>query len=416
MSIEKMPSTECLGFNVDGNAKKSKSAKSYLATQERGGQAAIASRPGSNLSVSSQAKPLTIRGLMQIVRLEKVSLSFGAKPLLDRVQLQVAKGERVCVLGRNGEGKSSLLKVISREIAPDSGELWVRPGAKVASLAQEVSAASGETVREVIAREAAQTSLEGDWQAALNTDQIIARLGLDGDAALGSLSGGWRRRAMLGRALVTEPDLLLLDEPTNHLDIEAITWLEDLMSVFAGALLFVSHDRAFVRRLATRIVDLDRGQLREWSGDYDTYVLQKRAMLDAEAKQAALFDKKLAQEEVWIRQGVEARRTRNEGRVRALKQLRIERRERREVLGQVEIQADAASPSGKLVFEASDVHFEIGGTPIISNFSARIVRGRTAAERAPCSSSWSANSSRSEAPFTGERRSRLPTSINNASR
>ena len=312
---------------------------------------------------------------MQIVRLDKVSLSFGAKPLLDRAQLQVAKGERVCVLGRNGEGKSSLLKVISREIAPDSGELWVRPGAKVASLAQEVSAASGETVREVIAREAAQTSLEGDWQAALNTDQIISRLGLDGDAALGSLSGGWRRRAMLGRALVTEPDLLLLDEPTNHLDIEAITWLEDLMSVFAGALLFVSHDRAFVRRLATRIVDLDRGQLREWSGDYDTYVLQKRAMLDAEAKQAALFDKKLAQEEVWIRQGVEARRTRNEGRVRALKQLRIERRERREVLGQVEIQAEAASPSGKLVFEASDVHFEIGGAPIISNFSARIMRG-----------------------------------------
>ncbi len=325
--------------------------------------------------MSSQTKPLTIRGLMQIVRLDKVSLSFGAKPLLDRVGLQVAKGERVCVLGRNGEGKSSLLKVISREIAPDSGELWVRPGAKVASLAQEVSAASGETVREVIAREAAQVSLEGDWQAALNTDQIISRLGLDGDAALGSLSGGWRRRAMLGRALVTEPDLLLLDEPTNHLDIEAITWLEDLMSVFAGALLFVSHDRAFVRRLATRIVDLDRGQLREWSGDYDTYVLQKRAALDAEAKHAALFDKKLAQEEVWIRQGVEARRTRNEGRVRALKQLRIERRERREVLGQVEIQADAASPSGKLVFEASDVHFDLGGAPIIANFSARIMRG-----------------------------------------
>jgi ATP-binding cassette subfamily F protein uup len=279
------------------------------------------------------------------------------------------------VLGRNGEGKSSLLKVISREIVPDSGELWVRPGAKVASLAQEVSAGSGDTVREVISREAARVSLEGDWQAELDTEQIISRLGLDGDAALGSLSGGWRRRAMLGRALVTDPDLLLLDEPTNHLDIEAITWLEDLMAVFAGALLFVSHDRAFVRRLATRIVDLDRGQLREWSGDYDTYVLQKRASLDAEAKHAALFDKKLAQEEVWIRQGVEARRTRNEGRVRALKQLRIERRERREVLGQVDIQADAASPSGKLVFEATDVQFDLGGAPIIANFSTRIMRG-----------------------------------------
>ena len=331
--------------------------------------------PERNLGVSSPSKPLTIRDLMQIVRLDKVSLSFGAKPLLDRVALQVATGERVCVLGRNGEGKSSLLKVISREIAPDSGELWVRPGAKVASLAQEVSAASDDTVRDVIAREAARVSLEGDWQADIDTEQIISRLGLAGDAPLGSLSGGWRRRAMLGRALVTEPDLLLLDEPTNHLDIDAITWLEDLMSVFAGALLFVSHDRAFVRRLATRIVDLDRGQLREWSGDYDTYVLQKRAALDAQAKQAALFDKKLAQEEVWIRQGVEARRTRNEGRVRALKQLRVERRERREVLGLVDIRADAASPSGKLVFEASHVYFELGGARIIADFSARIMRG-----------------------------------------
>ena len=312
---------------------------------------------------------------MQIARLDKVSLSFGAKPLLDRVGLLVAKGERVCVLGRNGEGKSSLLRLIAREIAPDGGEVWIRPGAKVASLAQEVSAVSGDTVRELILRAAAAVNLEGDWQAALQTDQIIARLGLDADAALGSLSGGWRRRAMLGRALVTEPDLLLLDEPTNHLDIDAITWLEELMAEFPGALVFVSHDRAFVRRLATRVVDLDRGQLREWSGDYDTYVLQKRAALDAEARQAALFDKKLAQEEVWIRQGVEARRTRNEGRVRALKQLRIERRDRREVLGQVDIKADDASPSGKLVFEASEVYFDLGGAPLVADFSARIMRG-----------------------------------------
>ena len=312
---------------------------------------------------------------MQIARLDKVSLSFGAKPLLDRVGLLVAKGERVCVLGRNGEGKSSLLRLIAREIAPDGGEVWIRPGAKVASLAQEVSAVSGDTVRELILRAAAAVNLEGDWQAALQTDQIIARLGLDADAALGSLSGGWRRRAMLGRALVTEPDLLLLDEPTNHLDIDAITWLEELMAEFPGALVFVSHDRAFVRRLATRVVDLDRGQLREWSGDYDTYVLQKRAALDAEARQAALFDKKLAQEEVWIRQGVEARRTRNEGRVRALKQLRIERRDRRELLGQVDIKADDASPSGKLVFEASEVYFDLGGAPLVADFSARIMRG-----------------------------------------
>jgi ATP-binding cassette subfamily F protein uup len=312
---------------------------------------------------------------MLIARLDKVSLSFGAKPLLDRVVLQVARGERVCILGRNGEGKSSLLKLIAREVAPDAGEVWIRPGAKVASLAQEVSAASADTVREVIAREAAAVSLDGDWQAELDTDQIISRLGLDADATLGSLSGGWRRRAMLGRALVTDPDLLLLDEPTNHLDIDAITWLEELMAEFAGALLFVSHDRSFVRRLATRIVDLDRGQLREWSGDYDTHVLQKRAALDAEAKQAALFDKKLAQEEVWIRQGVEARRTRNEGRVRALKQLRVERRDRREVIGQVDIRADEAVRSGKLVFEATQVGFDVGGTPLITDFSVRIMRG-----------------------------------------
>jgi ATP-binding cassette subfamily F protein uup len=312
---------------------------------------------------------------MLIARLDKVSLSFGAKPLLDRVVLQVARGERVCILGRNGEGKSSLLKLIAREVAPDAGEVWIRPGAKVASLAQEVSAASADTVREVIAREAAAVSLYGDWQAELDTDQIISRLGLDADATLGSLSGGWRRRAMLGRALVTDPDLLLLDEPTNHLDIDAITWLEELTAEFAGALLFVSHDRSFVRRLATRIVDLDRGQLREWSGDYDTHVLQKRAALDAEAKQAALFDKKLAQEEVWIRQGVEARRTRNEGRVRALKQLRVERRDRREVIGQVDIRADEAVRSGKLVFEATQVGFDVGGTPLITDFSVRIMRG-----------------------------------------
>jgi len=217
-------------------------------------------------------------------------------------------------------------------------------------------------------------SLEGDWHAAINTIR----------SSRGSGSRATRRSdrfPAVGAAAPCSPrardgtDLLLLDEPTNHLDIDAITWLEDLMSAFAGALLFVSHDRAFVRRLATRIVDLDRGQLREWSGDYDTYVLQKRAALDAQAKHAALFDKKLAQEEVWIRQGVEARRTRNEGRVRALKQLRIERRERREVLGQVDIRADAASPSGKLVFEASHVHCALGGAPIIADFSARIMRG-----------------------------------------
>jgi len=312
---------------------------------------------------------------MPILRLDKVSLSFGLKPLLDNVVLHVRKGERVCLLGRNGEGKSSLLRVVMREIVPDSGELWIRPGAKVASLAQEVSAASDESVLEVVTGGVDRALHEGDWQAELQVDQVIARLQLDRDAPLRALSGGWRRRVMLGRALVSEPDLLLLDEPTNHLDIEAITWLEEQMVDFSGALLFISHDRAFVRRLATRIVELDRGMLRVWPGGYDDYVVQKRAALEVEAKHAALFDKKLAQEEVWIRKGVQARRTRNEGRVRALEQLRLERSERRERIGQVEVRVQESGPSGKLVFEASDVTLTFGERTVISNFSARIMRG-----------------------------------------
>ena len=312
---------------------------------------------------------------MPTVRLDKVSLSFGLKPLLDDVALQIRRGERVCLLGRNGEGKSSLLQLITRNIAPDSGEVWVRPGAKVASLAQEVSPASDQSVLDVVMSGAAAGGIDGDWQAALQVDQVISRLDLDRDAPMSALSGGWRRRVMLGRALVSEPDLLLLDEPTNHLDIEAITWLEDMMIDFDGALLFISHDRAFVRRLATRIVELDRGQLRIWPGNYDDYVLQKRAALEVEAKHAALFDKKLAQEEVWIRKGVQARRTRNEGRVRALEQLRLQRSERRDRIGQIEVRAQEAGPSGKLVFEALNVTQVFGAAPIIADFSARIMRG-----------------------------------------
>jgi ATP-binding cassette subfamily F protein uup len=312
---------------------------------------------------------------MPIVRLDKVSLSFGLKPLLDDVVLHVRRGERVCLLGRNGEGKSSLLRVITRDVVPDSGEVWVRPGVKVASLAQEVSPSSDQTVLEVVMSGVDRGLHDGDWQAELQVDQVISRLELDRDAPLRSLSGGWRRRVMLGRALVSEPDLLLLDEPTNHLDIEAITWLEDRMMEFTGALLFISHDRAFVRRLATRIVELDRGQLKGWPGGYDAYVVQKRAALEVEAKHAALFDKKLAQEEIWIRKGVQARRTRNEGRVRALEQLRLERSERRERIGQVDVRVQEAGPSGKLVFEAVDVTMQFGDLTVIRDFSARIMRG-----------------------------------------
>ena len=310
---------------------------------------------------------------MPIVRLDKVSLSFGLKPLLDSVNLQLRRGERVCLLGRNGEGKSSLLQIISKNLMPDSGEVWVRPGARVASLAQEVSSGSDAVVRDVVLGGAERTA-DDEWRADLQADQVISRLELKGDALMSALSGGWRRRVMLGRALIAAPDVLLLDEPTNHLDVDAITWLENMMLDYAGALFFVSHDRAFVRRLATKIVELDRGQLRVWPGGYDDYVLQKRAALDVEAKHAALFDKKLAQEEVWIRQGVEARRTRNEGRVRALKQLRIERRERRERIGSVELRAQEAAPSGKLVFEAQHVTHSFGTAPLMVDFSTRILR------------------------------------------
>ena len=312
---------------------------------------------------------------MPIVRLDKVSLSFGLKPLLDNVNLQLRRGERVCLLGRNGEGKSSLLQVISKNLVPDSGEVWVRPGARIASLAQEVSSGSDAAVRDVVLGGVERVTPDDEWQAELQADQVISRLELNGEALMSALSGGWRRRVMLGRALVAAPDVLLLDEPTNHLDVEAITWLENMMLEYAGALFFVSHDRTFVRRLATKIVELDRGQLRVWPGGYDDYVLQKRAALEVEAKHAALFDKKLAQEEVWIRRGVEARRTRNEGRVRALEQLRIERRQRRERLGSVELRAQDAAPSGKLVFEAQHVTQSFGAAaPIICDFSTRIMR------------------------------------------
>jgi ATP-binding cassette subfamily F protein uup len=322
---------------------------------------------------------------MPIVRLDNVSLSYGLKPLLDHVSLQIRKGERVCLLGRNGEGKSSLLHLITRQIVADSGDVWVRPGRRVASLAQEVSAATDTVVRDVVLSGASDHAGEEDWQLQLQADQVMSRLDLNPDAPMSALSGGWRRRAMLGRALVSTPDLLLLDEPTNHLDINAIVWLENMMMEFAGALLFVSHDRAFVRRVATRIVELDRGQLRDWPGSFDDYVKLKAAALETEAKHAALFDKKLAQEEVWIRQGVEARRTRNEGRVRALEQLRRDRASRRDRIGQVDMQVQAAALSGKLVFEAEHLDMSFGGAgsggndpaavPVIRDFSVRIQRG-----------------------------------------
>lgn len=259
-----------------------------------------------------------------LLRLDQISLAFGAKPLLDRVSLQVEERERVCIVGRNGEGKSSLLKVAQGQTVPDDGRCWVRPGAKLSMLVQDLDESTDATVGDVVmagrcVNRAIQNSVDPDFEVPeYRVHALLSRLKLDPSWSFASLSGGWRRRVLLARALACEPDILLLDEPTNHLDIEAIEWLESTMLDFKGALLFVSHDRYFVNRLATRIAELDRGQLSLWPGNYDEYLKRKALQLENEAKEIAEFEKKWSAEEVWIRKGVEARRTRNEGRVRAL--------------------------------------------------------------------------------------------------
>ena len=267
-----------------------------------------------------------------LLRFDGVSLAFGSRPLLDHVSLQVGEGERVCVVGRNGEGKSSLLRLVAGSSPPDDGSVWIKPGARLAMLAQDLDVVEDTLVDEVVRSGLPATAGES-WEIGYRVEAIMSRLGLDPRRRFAELSGGWQRRALLGRALVSDPDILLLDEPTNHLDIEAIEWLEQMMLEFRGALLFVSHDRAFVNRLATRVVELDRGQLSSWPGNYDDFVVKKALQLQIEAKANAHFDKKLAQEEVWIRRGVEARRTRNEGRVRELKAMREQRRQRPAICG-----------------------------------------------------------------------------------
>ncbi|MCU0759478.1 MAG: ATP-binding cassette domain-containing protein [Steroidobacteraceae bacterium] len=309
-----------------------------------------------------------------LIRLDDVSLAFGSRPLLDHVGLLVDEGERVCVVGRNGEGKSSLLRLVARAQPPDDGEVWVRPGARVAFLVQDVDAVADARVADVVAGGLAPDAGES-WETGHRVETVMSRLGLDGEARFASLSGGWRRRVLLGRALVTAPDVLLLDEPTNHLDIAAIEWLESMMLAFRGALLFVSHDRAFVNRLATRVVELDRGRLSSWPGNYDAFEAKKALQLENEAKENALFDKRLAQEEVWIRKGVEARRTRNEGRVRALQAMRRERRERRERIGQADMSLQEARASGKLVFEAEGACVAFGERTVIRDLAVRVQRG-----------------------------------------
>jgi len=345
---------------------------------------------------------------MALVSLQEVRIAFGGPQLLDGVNLQIERGERVCLVGRNGAGKSTIMKIVVGELFPDSGEVIRARGARVASLEQEVPQDLAGTVFDVVYEglgdivellseyrslvhslalgndagifadlERVQHLIEssGGWQIQQRVETILSRLGLDPDAAASGLSGGYKRRVFLARALVNEPDLLLLDEPTNHLDIESISWLEEFLLEFRGAILFITHDRRFLQTLATRIIEVDRGRVTDWPGDYKTYLARRQAELDAEAAHNALFDKKLAQEEAWIRQGIRARRTRNEGRVRALKELRRERLSRREETGSAEMKLNEAERSGRLVLEAKGIGHSYEGRPLIHDFSTVIMRG-----------------------------------------
>ncbi|MBI4887660.1 MAG: ATP-binding cassette domain-containing protein [Acidobacteria bacterium] len=317
---------------------------------------------------------------MPLVALDAVTIAFGHLPLLDEVTLRIDPRERIAVIGRNGTGKSTLLKILSGAVQPDAGTVWREPGLRAARLEQDVPLSAAKSVVEVVAEgHTHHTAADEEWIRQHAVDVVLSRLNLDGDAVVDTLSGGWRRRVLLARALVGQPDLLLLDEPTNHLDIDAITWLEEFLAGYRGAVAFVTHDRAFLQRIATRIVELDRGRLTSWPGDYATYQRRKEEALAAETAERARFDDKLAEEEAWVRQGIKARRTRNEGRVRALEAMREERLARREEIGQVRLQAvvaDARAPqSGKLVFELDKVSKGYAGTPVVREFSARVMRG-----------------------------------------
>jgi ABC transport system ATP-binding/permease protein len=344
---------------------------------------------------------------MALLTLRNVTLAFGGPPLLDGIDLQIEPGERLCLVGRNGAGKSTLMKLLNNELSADSGEVVRRQSLRVARLTQEVPREISGTVFDVVADGLGETGklladyhhviqqlATGDeklmaklehiqhelescdgWQLNQRVDAVISRLKLPEESNFAELSGGMKRRVLLARELVSEPDLLLLDEPTNHLDIEAIGWLEEFLLNWPGTLLFITHDRMFLQNLATRIIELDRGRLTSWPGNYGTYLRRKEEMLEAEAQQNALFDKKLAQEEVWIRQGIKARRTRNEGRVRALKALREERGDRRERGGKVKMELGAGERSGKLVNEVEDIGMAYAGRTLFEHFSTTIMRG-----------------------------------------
>lgn len=339
----------------------------------------------------------------------QLTVSFGAHPVLDHVDFTIDAGERVCLLGRNGAGKSTLLKVIAGDITPEDGELAMRPGLRIARLPQELPRGFTGTVRELVAQglgaagellarhyQLAQALAGGGeqprllaemeqlhqaldsadgWTLEQRVDAMLTRLDLPGDQPIADVSGGVGRRALLGQALVQDPDLLLLDEPTNHLDVEAIGQLEELLLGWQGALLFITHDRAFLQRLATRIVELDRGELRSYPGDYRRYLQTRDAELVAEERAQQQFDRRLAQEEAWIRQGIKARRTRNEGRVRALQDMRRQRAQRRERQGVAGFDLQAADRSGRLVIRAEHISHSFDGEPLIADFSTTIMRG-----------------------------------------
>ena len=345
---------------------------------------------------------------MSLISIHGAYLSFSDAPLLDNTELHIEENERVCLVGRNGAGKSTLMKIINREQPLDDGRIIYEQDLVVARLQQDpprnVQGSVYDFVAEGVDEQAEylkayhaishlvmtdpsdknlnemgrlQTILDHQnlWQLETRIHDVLKQIGLDADAPLSSLSGGWLRKAALGRALVSNPRVLMLDEPTNHLDIETIDWLEGFLKTFQGSIIFISHDRSFIRNMATRIVDLDRGKLVSWPGDYDLYLASKEEALRVEEMQNAEFDRKLAQEEVWIRQGIKARRTRNEGRVRALKALRNERSERREVMGKANMQVEEASRSGKIVFEMENLNYSVGGKQLVRDFSTQVQRG-----------------------------------------
>lgn len=342
---------------------------------------------------------------MALLKFTNVSLAYGLIPLLDKISFQVDKGERVCIIGRNGTGKSSLLSLVKGNSFPDDGEIWRAPSLKIGELPQELPKADERIVFDVVAEGVTgvgellaryhqlsqqvdahslnelmkvQQELEAKdgWRLQQLVDTTLTRLQLPADKTLANLSGGWRRRVLLAQALVAEPDLLLLDEPTNHLDVGAIDWLENALKDFKGAILFITHDRAFLQHLATRIVELDRGHLIDWQGDYTSFLSHKEQQLAAEETANNLFDKKLAQEEIWIRQGIKARRTRNEGRVRALQALRQERLARRELQGKASFQVDSVEKSGKQVIIADHISFAYTENQYqVQDFSTIIQRG-----------------------------------------